>query len=144
MLYLWLKYVHIISVIGWVSSTLSLGLYLLYRTLVLDSSEEQEDLRFFYRFLTYFEIGFFIAVLLSGLSMFYTAGYSLETTWLRVKILTAILAFLPLELSNGILVFNYVKGKRWYHLYDLFVVSITPVLLIAGLMVIYMAVFKIV
>lgn len=140
--YLWFKYFHILSVIGWVSSTLSLGIYLLYETLIQKRFDCQPQARSFYRFLTFFEILFFVLTVSFGLLMYKVAGYSFQTTWLKYKLLTVALVFLPLEAINLYLVLK-MKTFEDYERYDKFILYITPVLIVAGLVVVYMAVFKI-
>ena len=141
-MYLLFKYLHIISVIGWISSTSSLGLYLLYKTFVKNDLSNQEEVRSFYRFLTVFELLFFVFVVIFGLSMVFVGSLNLENSWLKYKILIAFGFFLPLEIVNGILIFKFVKNERWYLIYDKFIIVISLPLIVAGLTVIYLAVFK--
>ncbi|ACN98203.1 hypothetical protein SULAZ_0845 [Sulfurihydrogenibium azorense Az-Fu1] len=141
-MYLLFKYFHILSVIGWVSSTSSLGIYLLYKTFIKKDLSNQEEIRSFYRFLTVFELLFFGFVVVFGLGMVFHGGLTLESSWLKYKILIVFGFFLPLEVVNGIMVFKYVKNERWYLIYDKFILAITFPLVIAGLVVIYLAVFK--
>lgn len=77
-----------------------------------------------------------------GLLMYKVAGYSFQTTWLKYKLLTVALVFLPLEAINLYLVLK-MKTFEDYERYDKFILYITPVLIVAGLVVVYMAVFKI-
>jgi putative membrane protein len=141
-LYLTFKYLHILSVIGWVSSTLSLGIYLLYKTLYKKDLKNQEEIRSFYRFLTIFELLFFGLVLLFGLLMVGVYGLDITKRWVFYKVLIAFGLFLPLEVVNGVLIFKFVKNEKWYFIYDKFIIFISPALIVAGLVVIYLAVFK--
>ena len=141
-MYLFFKYIHIISVIGWASSTSSLGLYLLYKTLVSKDLSNQKELRDFYRVLTFFELLFFTLIVICGLGMVFSGKLSLENTWLKYKMLTVFGFFLPLEIINGVLIFKFVKNERWYRIYDKFVLTISIPLIAVGLFVIYLAVFK--
>lgn len=77
-----------------------------------------------------------------GLLMLRVAGYGFETTWLRYKLMIVALVFLPLEAINLFLVLK-MKTFEDYERYDKFILYITPVLIVAGLVVVYMAVFKI-
>lgn len=140
--YLWLKFFHILSVIGWVSSTLSLGLYLIYETIIVKRFDCQHRVRIFYKFLTVFEIIFFILTVIFGLLMMKVAGYSFDIKWIRSKVLVVLSVFLPLELINIYLVWK-MKTVEDYEKYDRFVLYITPALVVAGATVVYMAVFKI-
>jgi putative membrane protein len=140
--YLFFKYLHLISVIGWVSSTSSLGLYLIYKTLLKRDFYNQEEVRSFYRFLTVFEILFFLLVIIFGLLMIFYSGLGLDIAWIKYKIFIVFAFFLPLEIINGILVFKFVKNQKWYLIYDKFIVFISLPLLMAGLVVLYLAVFK--
>lgn len=71
-------------------------------------------------------------------------GYRIDITqrWIFYKMLIALGFFLPLEILNGLLVFKYVKSEKWYIFYDKFIMLITLPLILAGLTVIYLAVFK--
>lgn len=74
--------------------------------------------------------------------MYILAGYSLDTRWIKYKIIIAFLIFLPLEAVNVYMVWK-MKDKSFYEKYDRFVLYISPVLIFSGLTVIFMAVFKI-
>jgi putative membrane protein len=67
----------------------------------------------------------------------------LDLKWVRYKIMIAFGFFLPLEILNGILIFKFVKNERWFKIYDKFILLISIPLIIFGLIVIYLAVFKI-
>ncbi|MGC9119862.1 MAG: hypothetical protein ACP5G3_00230 [Sulfurihydrogenibium sp.] len=139
--YLLLKYLHILAVLGWISSTSSLGLFLLYKTFIVKDLNQYLE-RKFYRFLTIFELLFFALVLLLGLTL--ATNYNmLDLKWVRYKIMIAFGFFLPLEILNGILIFKFVKNERWFKIYDKFILLISIPLIIFGLIVIYLAVFKI-
>ncbi len=56
-MYLTLKYFHLLSVVSWIASSSSLGLFLLYKTFVL-KDENQEIERKFYRNLVFLEFFF--------------------------------------------------------------------------------------
>lgn len=56
-MYLTLKYFHLISVVGWVASSSSLGLFLIYKTFILKDKNQQVERRF-YRNLVFLEFFF--------------------------------------------------------------------------------------
>ncbi|WP_297887963.1 hypothetical protein [Sulfurihydrogenibium sp.] len=141
-MYLIFKYLHILSVIGWISSTSSLGVYLLYKTFVKKDLKNQFEVRSFYRFLTIFELTFFGLVLLFGLLMVGVYGIDTTQRWIFYKILIVFGFFLPLEIVNGVLIFKFVKNEKWFLIYDKFIILITPFLILFGLVVVYFAVFK--
>jgi len=139
-MYLFLKYLHILAVIGWISSSSSMSLYLIYKTFVL-KDENQEKERKFYRYLVYLEVFLFSAVISLGLSLYFLFYDDFSITWLRVKILTALLFFAPMEALNLYFVAK-AKNIKDYKRYDKFVLIISPFLILFGLIIIYMAVFK--
>ncbi|MEZ0323592.1 MAG: hypothetical protein ABWJ98_04705 [Hydrogenothermaceae bacterium] len=114
----------------------------MYKTFILKDMDQNVE-RGFYRFLTYFEILFFFLVLIFGFLMFKEAGYTLDQKWIKYKIFLALTVFLPLEVVNGVLVFKFMNNEKWYIIYDKFVLYISPVLVLAGVLILYFAVFKI-
>ncbi|MEJ5173481.1 MAG: hypothetical protein WHT47_07180 [Hydrogenothermaceae bacterium] len=113
----------------------------MYKTFFIRDLNQKIE-RDFYRFLTAFEIGFFAMTLTFGFSMFIQAGYSLDQKWLVYKISLALMVFLPLEIVNGVLVFRFMKDEKWYEIYDKFVLYISQILIVAGILILYFAVFK--
>ncbi|ACD66350.1 MAG TPA: hypothetical protein DEA57_06400 [Sulfurihydrogenibium sp.] len=139
-MYLFLKYLHILAVISWISSSSSMSLYLIYKTFVL-KDENQEKERKFYKYLVYLEVFLFSAVISLGLSLYFLFYDDFSITWLRVKILIALLFFAPMEALNLYFVLK-AKNIEDYKKYDKFVLIISPFLILFGLIIIYMAVFK--
>jgi putative membrane protein len=139
-MYLFLKYLHILAVIGWINSSSSMSLYLIYKTFVL-KDENQEKERKFYRYLVYLEVFLFSTVISFGLSLYFLFYDDFSITWLRVKILIALLFFTPMEALNLYFVAK-AKNIEDYKRYDKFVLIISPFLILFGLIIIYMAVFK--
>lgn len=91
-MYLFLKYLHILAVISWISSSSSMSLYLIYKTFVL-KDENQEKERKFYKYLVYLEVFLFLVAISLGLSLYFLFYDDFSITWLRVKILIALLFF---------------------------------------------------
>lgn len=139
-MYLTLKYFHLISVIGWIASSSSLGLFLMYKTFILKDKNQQIE-RKFYRNLVFLEFFFFILVITFGLSMFFLFYFDFKILWIKLKIIIALLFFAPLEVLNLVFV---LKSNTYelYKRYDKFVIFITPLLILFGLTVFYLAVFK--
>ncbi len=115
---------------------------MIYKTLYRKDTKGQEELRSFYRFLTFFELLFFGFVVLFGLSMVFGYGLDVKQRWIFYKMVIVFGFFLPLEVVNALLVFRFAKNERWYVIYDKFVAFISPGLVVAGLIVVYLAVFK--
>ena len=139
-MYLLLKYLHILAVIGWISSSSSMSLYLIYKTFVL-KDENQEKERQFYKYLVYLEVSLFLIVVLIGLSLYFLFYNDFSIIWLKFKILIALLFFAPMEALNLYLVLK-AKNMEDYRRYDKFTLMISPFLILFGLFIVYMAVFK--
>ena len=139
-MYLFLKYLHLLTVIGWISSSSSMSLYLIYKTFIL-KDENQEKERKFYRYLVYLEVILFFAVISIGLTLYFLYYNDFSISWLKYKILIALLFFAPMEALN---LYFVVKSKtlKDFIMYDKFVLSFSPLLILFGLLIIYMAVFK--
>lgn len=139
------KFIHIIGILLWASSSFSLGLFMFY-SMHRETGCNQHILRNFYRWMTNLEIfGFFLALTM-GLYMLHLIGYSFDIRWLNYKIPLVLGVLLPLEVLNFWFVNIYIPRAedkiKAYKKYDLFNYIVAIPLIIVSLFVIYLAVVK--
>ncbi len=139
------KFLHLIGVFLWASSSSSLGLFMLY-SMGKETGCNQHILRNFYRWLTNLEIFGFLLALSMGLYMLHLLKYRFDINWLNYKIPLVLGVLLPLEVINFWFVNIYIprsKDKFFaYRRYDLFNYVVALPLIVVSLLVIYLAVVK--
>ncbi|WP_164930638.1 hypothetical protein [Aquifex aeolicus] len=139
--YLEAKFLHLIGLFIWASSSASFGIFMEYAN-YKETGCNKKELRKFYRILTNLEILGFFTALISGLYMVKLLGNIPE--WLRLKMYLVFLVILPLEVINFYLVNFYVpkRGEKAYSVYDRFNYVAFPVVVIVSLFLVYLAVIK--
>jgi len=139
------KFLHLIGVFLWTSSSSSLGLFMLYGNFK-DTGCKKEVIRTFYRWMTNLEIFGFLLALSMGLYMLYLLEYKFDINWLNYKLPIVFLIFLPLEIINFWFVnFKIPKSKdkeKAYKQYDRFNYIVALPLVLSFLVVVYLAVVK--
>lgn len=139
------KFFHIIGILLWVSSSSSLGLFMLY-SMHRPTGCNQDLLRNFYRWMTNLEIVSFLFALSIGFYMLYLIEYRFDIKWLNMKIPLVLGIIFPFEVINFWFVNLYIprsKDKtRAYKRYDLFTYVIALPLILVSLFVVYLAVVK--
>ncbi|WP_448588386.1 hypothetical protein [Thermocrinis sp.] len=139
------KFFHLIGIFLWVSSSSSLGLFMLYGNF-RNTGCKQDTLRNFYRWMTNIEILGFVLALSMGLYMLHLLNYRFDINWLNYKLPVIFLLFLPLEVINFWFVnFKIPRSKdkeRAYRDYDRFNYVVALPLVLGFLFVVYLAVVK--
>ncbi|MEN3034360.1 MAG: hypothetical protein ABDH18_05160, partial [Aquificaceae bacterium] len=139
------KFIHIIAILGWVSSTTSMGIYFLY-TLIRPPDCPQDQLRSFYRWMVNLEALSLLVLIFAGSWMLHLIKFKFDINWLNIKLAIVFSFILPLEIINLWFVNFYIPKaedkQRAYRIYDLFVLIVSLPLTLAILGVVYLAVFK--
>ncbi|MEZ0337179.1 MAG: hypothetical protein ABWK02_03115 [Aquificaceae bacterium] len=139
------KFLHLIGIFLWASSSSSLGLFMLY-SMRKETGCNQHILRNFYRWLTNLEIFGFLLALSMGLYMLHFLRYRFDINWLNYKIPLVLGVLLPLEVINFWFVNIYIPRSKdkfvAYRRYDFFNYVVALPLIVVSLFVIYLAVVK--
>ncbi|MEN3028689.1 MAG: hypothetical protein ABDH29_05660 [Aquificaceae bacterium] len=139
------KFFHLVGIFLWVSSSSSLGLFMLY-SMHRPTGCDQHILRNFYRWMTNIEIGGFLLALVMGLYMLHLLEYRFDIGWLNIKLPLVLGVLLPLEMLNFWFVNLYIPRHRdrmfAYRRYDLFNLLIALPLILVSFLVVYLAVVK--
>jgi len=136
------KFLHLIGLFVWASSSASFGIFMEYANFK-NTGCKKEELRKFYRLATNFEVFGFFSALLAGLYMVKLMNFQIPG-WLNVKMIIVLLIILPLEILNFYFVNFYVpkRGEKGYRVYDIFNFVAFPLVLIFSVFVVYLAVVK--
>lgn len=131
-----LKALHIMSIILWAGASSSLGLF----TIIAYEKKINCDYDYmwsFYKKLVNLELIAFMMVIFFGIGMYSMLGFK-PMTWLMIKLPIVFGFFLPAEILNT----YFIHIKNDIKTYIKFIKIISPFLIIAGIIVILLAVIR--